>query len=309
MSNLAVNNNPVPFERKNTELTLWDDEPTLLEIREVFKKNLTEGEFKTFLQIGKATGLNPFLKEIWAVKYDEKKPAQIFIGRDGYRKCAQRNAQYDIHHADAVYSNDVFEVRNGNPIHRYGTLDRGKLIGAYSTVKKKSSTEQFFVFVDLKEYNKGQSCWVSMPATMIKKVAEAQVLRMAFQDVFGGTYSEEENWEKDKNQKSSETNARIIEHKNHEEFTTLENNHEGKLNHDLEQIHLSEDLKDLECVFKAAYKFWITQKDKESIRKLIEAKDDRKKIIEQIIEVKLDLEVLKSTDEKTGEIHDYAPSV
>ena len=37
--------------------------------------------------------------------------------------------------------------------------------------------------------------WDTKPATMIKKVAEAQGLRMAFQSQFGGTYHESENWE------------------------------------------------------------------------------------------------------------------
>jgi hypothetical protein len=52
-----------------------------------------------------------------------------------------------------------------------------------------------YVFVELSEYSTGKSLWNSQtgkPATMIKKVAEAQALRMAFQDLLGGTYGEEE---------------------------------------------------------------------------------------------------------------------
>ncbi len=36
--------------------------------------------------------------------------------------------------------------------------------------------------------------WVGKPATMIKKVAEAQGLRASFQELFAGTYEESENW-------------------------------------------------------------------------------------------------------------------
>ena len=41
----------------------------------------------------------------------------------------------------------------------------------------------------------GETLWDSKPATMIKKVAEAQGLRMAFQSMFAGTYAEDEQWE------------------------------------------------------------------------------------------------------------------
>jgi hypothetical protein len=68
-------------------------------------------------------------------------------------------------------------------------------MGAYCLVKKHKSSKPTFVFVEINEYHKGQSVWKEKPATMIKKVAEAQALRAAFQDLFGGTYAQEEEWE------------------------------------------------------------------------------------------------------------------
>jgi len=181
---------------ENKQVTLWSDEKQVAQIKELYAANLKPEEFKIFLEIGRATGLNPFLREIWAVKYDEKKAANIFIGRDGYRKAAQANPEYDYHVADSVYSKDTFKVKNGEVDHEYGQGDRGVLIGAYSLVKRKSATKGSYVFVQLKEYNTNQSVWKSKPATMITKVAEAQALRMAFQEIFAGTYSEAEDWMK-----------------------------------------------------------------------------------------------------------------
>lgn len=175
------------------ELSLWECPTQLADVREVFKKNLSEPEFRTFLQLGKATGLNPFLKEIWAVKYGDA-AASIFIGRDGYRKSAQANPTYDWHHVDAAFSNDNFhyDVDTGKVTHTYSLKDRGALIGAYCIVKKRNVSRPTFVFVDLKEYTTGKSLWATKPITMIKKCAEAQCLRMAFQELFGGTYLPEE---------------------------------------------------------------------------------------------------------------------
>lgn len=143
--------------------------------------------------MGKATGLNPFLKEIDAIKYDKTKPANFVIRRDGYRKSAQRNADYDYHRMAAIYSNDFFENDNGKINHKYKFYERGVLLGAYCIVKRKKSSEPIYVDVLLSEYDKSKSCWLTMKETMIKKVAESQALRAAFQELFAGTISEEEH--------------------------------------------------------------------------------------------------------------------
>lgn len=192
MNNLAV--------LENKSVNIWEGEENLKQIRKLFAPALTELEFIVFVEMGKLTGLNPFLKEIWAVKYDKTKSAQIFIGRDGYRKGAQRHPLYDFHSADAVYSNDEFVVDDGVVSHRYSIKDRGVLKGAYCLVKRKGSTRATYVFVELDEYNKKQSTWKDLPATMIKKVAETQALRMAFQELFGGTYSEYEQFRQPNNE-------------------------------------------------------------------------------------------------------------
>lgn len=177
-------------------ITVWQEQKALVEIKKIYGKDLTEGEFTTLCQIGQATGLNPFLREIWAVKYGNN-PASIFIGRDGYRKAAQANPEYDYHLVDAVYANDDFRVEEAEVKHNYSVKDRGQLAGAYCIVKRKSSSKPLFTFVEIREYNTGRSVWKEKPATMIKKVAEAQGLRMSFQSMFAGTYDESEQWEEE----------------------------------------------------------------------------------------------------------------
>lgn len=175
---------------------IWQEQTKLAEVKKIYGKDLTDSEFAILVQIGQATHLNPFLREIWAVKYGTN-PAQIFIGRDGYRKAAQANPDYDYHLVDAVYQNDEFTIVDGEVKHTYSIKQRGALVGAYCIVKRKSASKTMFNFVDLKEYTTGKSLWVGKPATMIKKVAEAQGLRMAFQSLFAGTYEESEGWEEE----------------------------------------------------------------------------------------------------------------
>ena len=91
-------------------MILWSDAKRLGEIKSLYAPKATDLEFRAFVEMGKATGLNPFLREIWLVKYDQSNPAQIFIGRDGYRKLLSRSNGYEGHIVDAVYSNDEFHV-------------------------------------------------------------------------------------------------------------------------------------------------------------------------------------------------------
>lgn len=176
--------------------SIWEEPSSLDEIKQIYASNLSDGEWKTFVGIGKATNLNPFLREIWCVKYNNK-VASIFIGRDGYRKNAQSHKDYDGHFVDAVYSEDDYRI---DPLdlsihHAYNVKKRGDVCGAYCLVYRKSISRPSYVYVDFKEYSTNMGLWTSKPATMIKKVAEAQALRMAFQELFAGTYDEVEQWE------------------------------------------------------------------------------------------------------------------
>jgi phage recombination protein Bet len=178
----------------NPTSNMWTDEKSLAEIRGIICPSapLSDVEFGLVVQIGRAAQLNPFLKEIWVIKYGPKSAAQIFIGRDGYRKGAQRQSDYEYHQVNAVYSEDEFRISSDEIQHSHGFSNRGELLGAYCLVKRKSASKPTYVMVNIAEYNLKQGLWTSKPETMIKKVAEAQALRQSFQEAFAGTYSDAE---------------------------------------------------------------------------------------------------------------------
>lgn len=186
----------------NYTTDMWNCSEKLKEIRKIVCPTpLTDVEFACLVELGKATQLNPFMRELWAVKYRkwnketgkyEEQAASIFIGRDGYRKATKRDRDYEYHQVNAVYSKDEFRVTNDDIIHSYGFSNRGELVGAYCIVKRKSSQKPTYVLVTMEEYDLKQGLWKHKPETMIKKVAEAQALRQAFQNLFGGTYSDAE---------------------------------------------------------------------------------------------------------------------
>ena len=248
------------------ELSIWNNEKTV-QIKKLFAKDLNDSEFEIFMWIWKATGLNPFLREIWAVKYWTQ-PASIFIGRDWYRKSAQKNPEYDFHIVDAVYSNDNFEIIDWEIKHSYNLKNRGVLVGAYCTVKRKSATKPIFTFVEFKEYvrkwkNWKLTVWDEKPATMIKKVAEAQWLRQAFQELFAGTYDESEEWEK---------NEKITQEQNFKEIW--------------EKILSCQNIDELQKIFnslKAKLKTAPTFLSTEQIQEIIKLKDEIKEKFETTV--------------------------
>jgi len=161
-------------------------------IREQFAPTLTPVEFDFFCSLGMGLNANPFIREIWAVKYDSKKPASIFLGRDFFRRKAQEQPDYNGHVVEAVYENDDCNFENGGVSHKWGASKRGDLLGAYCLVYRKNIDHPFLVYCDIKEYDKGFSNWKTMKATMIKKVAETQGFKMAYQGIFKGANSEAE---------------------------------------------------------------------------------------------------------------------
>ena len=180
-------------KKEDQAVQLWND---VEKIRQLFAPKLSNLEFQFFLELGKSMGANPFKKEIWCIKYKDNVPATIFLGRDFYRKVAQTQPDYATHRTFSVFENDKFVIKNGEPHHEIQMSNRGKVVGAYAQLFKKNVDIPYIKYINIDEYFKGghekKNLWDLMPATMIEKVAEAQVLRMAYQDVFSGTYSEDE---------------------------------------------------------------------------------------------------------------------
>lgn len=268
-------------KNNDTNLDIWHNEKQLEEIKNVYAKGATATEFQTFVGVGRATGLNPFLREIWFVKYNQK-DANIFIGRDGYRKTANRDKNYLRHHVEDVRLNDEFhyDANTGRIHHKYDFKNRGALFGAYCIVYMKNSEIPFYRFVELSEYDLKQSVWNGKKPTMIMKVAEAQCLKMACPELFGGTHDETEqpHIERSKLDADSMVND-MIESKNKTPLF-------DKL---FDMINQAASLKDLDAIPILAKN--LTQKNEiMDIRVMFKAK---KEFIKQ-----------KDHDTETGEVHE-----
>ena len=201
--------------KPSTEID-WQNQQQLNFIRNhLVQGSLTDNEWALFVGIAKRTNMNPLLREIYAIKYKTKygEKTQIFISRDGYRKAAQAHPQYESHSVFSVYENDQLAFNEqGIPKLTPNLKNRGALVGAIAWCKRKNSTDPNCAgLIPLQEYNTQKSNWAKMPDTMIKKVAESQILRQTFQEIFLGTYDESERDQIEQAAKSVQPKAIPVE--------------------------------------------------------------------------------------------------
>lgn len=151
----------------------WTPEQMKL-ITDVVAPNASPNELKLFLYRCQNMGLDPLKPGmIHFVKYGNG-PGTIVVGIEGFRTVAHRSGKLSGIKRGALKD------------------DKGVLIGAWAEVYRTDWTQPAREEVPLAEYDTKRGPWSKMPETMIKKVAEAAALRMAFPDSLGGVYSQEE---------------------------------------------------------------------------------------------------------------------
>lgn len=135
---------------------------------------ITDQEIGLFLQLCKFQKLNPFLKEVYIVKYGTF-PATFITGKETFLKRAKKDKGYRGH--------------------TVGISDDGKTAWAEVYIDGFEvpirCEVEFDEYVSLKD-GQPNKMWAAKPRTMLKKVALVQALREAFPQILSGLYSQEE---------------------------------------------------------------------------------------------------------------------
>lgn len=169
-----------PVVVQNNQLQ-WTEEQIQL-VKNTVCKGATNDEFMIFCHVVKKTGLDPFMKQIHAVKRRNKNTNRddmsIQVGIDGYRLIADRTGQY-------AGSDDARFDDEKNP--NKASVTVYKLVGGQRC--------SFTASARWDEYYPGDKqgfMWNKMPCVMLGKVAEALALRKAFPAELSGVYTNEE---------------------------------------------------------------------------------------------------------------------
>jgi phage recombination protein Bet len=164
----------------SSSLALWTPEQTQL-IATTIAPGCSSDELRLFAYACQRTGLDPFSKQIYAIKRGGKMTIQA--GIDGLRAIAERTGELDGSHTewcgdDGQWS-DVW-------------LSAKPPAAAKTTIWRKGSSHPFTGVARFADYNAGQGLWSKMPAAMIAKCSEALALRKAFPANLSGVYSTDE---------------------------------------------------------------------------------------------------------------------
>lgn len=153
-------------------------------IRNTVAQKATDSELMYFLHAAKSVGLSPINKEIYFTKMGGK--VTLVTGRDGYLKIAQRNPLFKGLYSAEVCEKDDFVVTtttspDGGTVqdvkHSFNSLTgRGEVVGAWARAEMDGQSS-VLITTTMKEYNKNTPVWKEYPAAMIRKTAEAIVLK------------------------------------------------------------------------------------------------------------------------------------
>lgn len=156
---------------------------------------LTEKQVGQALSLIKGRNLNPLANEVYIVAYKKKSGGTEFsliVSKEAFLKRAAQNPNYEGFEAGIVVvdSDGVMQERKGAL-----TLPGDTLVGGWARVYRKNFKVPVEIFVSREEYDKKQSTWNAMPATMIRKTALVNALREAFPEDLGNMYTEDDGGE------------------------------------------------------------------------------------------------------------------
>lgn len=164
----------------------WDNREMIDTLKQTVCRGATDAQFKLFVEVCKATGLNPFLKEIWFIPN-----VGVMAGRDGYLRVANDHPMFD------GMETKVERDENGIPIKATCSVwrkDRGHPI----------TCEAWY-----SEYKKSGNVWSTYPSAMISKVAEVLALKRSFS--INGVVTEEEIGPQGQPEGSKEAQQQVAE--------------------------------------------------------------------------------------------------
>ena len=139
--------------------------------------------------MAKSRGLNPFTREIFAIKYGNS-PATIVVSKQAILKRATMHPKFNglLSGIFVKTSDGKIEKRDGGIL-----LDDELLVGSWCEVFRKDWDKPMYCSCSMNEIKQEKNpLWQKMPVTMAIKTATVRACRDAFPEDLGGLYEQDE---------------------------------------------------------------------------------------------------------------------
>ncbi len=170
----VATNNVVPAFTKEERDTLVN----------TIARGATPHELSLFINMCQSAQLNPFLNQIYFIKYGDK--ANIQISVEGIQAIARRREDFAGFTAEVVKENDHFQadVIKAEVEHKVSGFTRGKTVGAYCIAHRKNFPSVLVLIgkeeTKAMETGNNKNMWANYYDDMIRKHAIKRALKLQF---------------------------------------------------------------------------------------------------------------------------------